>query len=267
MEFDRLDPAAPLTTDQAMTLEIAVRTAYEERIPFVAVMNSAGADINEGIAALHGWGRVAAQLTRCSGVVPTFAILDGPAVSGPALLLGLMDFVVVTNDAYAFVNGPVMVRQFTGIEITKDELGSPATLERHTGLPVAIVADREAGAAYVEELLAYLPDHADAAPPRWPLARPARPAVPRGGRADPRVVHRQLRRAAGGRRDRRRRLAARGARPLGGQRGHRVRHHRRPPDRHHRQPADEPRRHARHPGLAEGGAVRGVLRRVQPAAR
>ena len=100
-------------------------------------MNSAGADINEGVAALHGWGRVAAQLTRCSGVVPTFAIVDGPAVSGPALLLGLMDFVVVTSDAYAFVNGPVMVRQFTGIDITKDELGSPATLERHTGLPVA----------------------------------------------------------------------------------------------------------------------------------
>lgn len=185
VEFDRLDPAAPLTTDQALTLEIAVRTAYEERIPFVAVMNSAGADINEGVAALHGWGRVAAQLTRCSGVVPTFAILDGPAVSGPALLLGLMDFVVVTSDAYAFVNGPVMVRQFTGIDITKDELGSPASLERHTGLPVAVVADREAAAIYVEELLAYLPDHADDAPPRWPIVDPPDRPCPEAGELIP----------------------------------------------------------------------------------
>jgi acetyl-CoA carboxylase carboxyltransferase component len=141
----------------AFTMEVAATTAYEERMPFVAVINSAGADIADGIAALHGWGRVAAVLTKCSGVVPTFAILDGPAVSGPALLLGLMDFVVVTDDGYAFVNGPLMVRQFTGIEITKDELGSPASLERHTGLPVAVVPDRDAGVAYVEELLAYLP--------------------------------------------------------------------------------------------------------------
>ncbi len=181
LEFDRLDPAAPLTADQAMTLEVAARTAYEERMPFVAVINSAGADIADGIAALHGWGRVAAVLTKCSGVVPTFAILDGPAVSGPALLLGLMDFVVVTDDGYAFVNGPLMVRQFTGIEITKDELGSPASLERHTGLPVAVVPDRDAGVAYVEELLAYLPDHCDEQPPHWPLADPVDRPCPEAG--------------------------------------------------------------------------------------
>jgi propionyl-CoA carboxylase beta chain len=181
VEFDRIDPAAPLTAEQGLTLEIAVRTAYEKRIPFVAVMNSAGADISQGIASLHSWGRVAAQLTKCSGVVPTLAILDGPAVSGPALLLGLMDFVVVTSDAYAFLNGPLMVRQFTGIEITKDELGSPAVLERHTGLPCASVADREAGVAYLAELLAYLPDHADQEPPRWPVSDPPDRPCPEAG--------------------------------------------------------------------------------------
>jgi acetyl-CoA carboxylase carboxyltransferase component len=181
VEFDQIDPAAPLTADQAMTLEVAARVAYEERMPFVAVINSAGADIGDGIAALHGWGRVAAVLTKCSGVVPTFAILDGPAVSGPALLLGLMDFVVVTHHGYAFVNGPLMVRQFTGIEITKDELGSPASLERHTGLPAAVVADRDAGVAYVEEMLAYLPDHCDEQPPHWPLIDPVDRPCPEAG--------------------------------------------------------------------------------------
>ena len=181
VEFERMDPAAPLTANQTTTLEVAVRTAYEERIPFVAVMCSAGADIAEGIASLHGWGRVARVLTKCSGVVPTLAVLDGPAVSGPAFLLGLMDFVVVTDDAYAFVNGPLMVRQFTGIDITKDELGSPSTLERHTGLPVAVVPDREAGLAYLETLLAYLPDHADEQPPSWPLFDPVDRPCPEAG--------------------------------------------------------------------------------------
>jgi acetyl-CoA carboxylase carboxyltransferase component len=185
VEFDRIDPAAPLTASQTTTLEIAVRTAYEERIPLVAVMCSAGADIAEGIASLHGWGRVARMLTRCSGVVPTLAVLDGPAVSGPAFLLGLMDFVVVTDDGYAFVNGPLMVRQFTGIDITKDELGSPSTLERHTGLPVAVVPDRDAGLAYLEELLGYLPDHADEQPPTWPLFDPVDRPCPEAGELVP----------------------------------------------------------------------------------
>ena len=128
-----------MTSWQTMTFEAAARTAFEERIPLVAVISSTGADITEGVAALHGWGRIATALTKCSGAVPTLAIVDGPAVSGPALLLGLMDLVVMTGNAYAFVNGPSMVRQFTGIEVSKDELGSPSTLERHAGLPATVV--------------------------------------------------------------------------------------------------------------------------------
>jgi acetyl-CoA carboxylase carboxyltransferase component len=177
--------ATPMTSWQTMTFEVAAHTALEERIPLVAVISSTGADITEGVAALHGWGRVAAALTKCSGVVPMLAIVDGPAVSGPALLLGLMDFVVMTGNAYAFVNGPSMVRQFTGIEISKDELGSPATLERNAGLPAAIVTDRVAAEAVVVELLGYLPDHADDQPPRWPLSDPVDRLCPEAGELIP----------------------------------------------------------------------------------
>ena len=181
LEFDAVDPAAPLSQQMAFTMEIAAMTALEERIPLVFVINSAGADIGEGIAPLHGWGRVARALTRCSGVVPTFAILDGPAVSGPALLLGLMDFVIATERAYAFVNGPVMVRQFTGIEISKEELGSPSSLAKNTGLTTAVVADREAGADLIEELLGYLPNHVDEEPPRWSVTDPFDRSCPEAG--------------------------------------------------------------------------------------
>ena len=38
----------------------------------------------------------AKALTDCSGVVPTIMIVNGPAVSGPALLLGVADHVVMT---------------------------------------------------------------------------------------------------------------------------------------------------------------------------
>ncbi len=181
IEFHDTDLAVPLSTIEATTWEVAARTALEQRIPLVAVISSSGADIHEGVAALHGWGRIATELTKCSGVVPTFAIVDGPAVSGPALLLGLMDFVIMTGNAYAFVNGPVMVRQFTGIDVSKEELGSAANLERHAGIVVSVVQDREAGTQAVEELLAYLPDHADEPPPLWPCDDPADRLCPEAG--------------------------------------------------------------------------------------
>jgi acetyl-CoA carboxylase carboxyltransferase component len=185
LEFESVEPAVPLTQAMTRTWEVAARTALDERIPFVMVINSAGADIAGGIAALDGWGRVARALTRCSGTVPTFAIVDGPAVSGPALLLGLVDFTLMTTSAYAFVNGPIMVRQITGIDISKDELGSASSLERHAGLPIAVVADRDAGADLIEHLLSYLPDHADQQPPRTPTADPIGRLCPEAGELIP----------------------------------------------------------------------------------
>ena len=69
------------------------RTAKDQRMPLVAHIASSGADIVEGMAALHGWGQAARAIAECSGVVPVIMVVDGPAVSGPALLLGLADFV------------------------------------------------------------------------------------------------------------------------------------------------------------------------------
>ena len=63
LDFDEVKPAAPLTQYMTYTMETAARTALEERIPLVLVINSAGADIAEGIAALDGWGRVARAIT------------------------------------------------------------------------------------------------------------------------------------------------------------------------------------------------------------
>ena len=91
VEFDAGEDGAVLSSITSSIFEVAAVTALEQRLPLVLVLSSMGADIDEGLPALHGWGRLAAALARCSGSVPTIAIVDGPAVSGPALLLGLAD--------------------------------------------------------------------------------------------------------------------------------------------------------------------------------
>ena len=136
--------SVPLSSTISAVVEQAVDTARVEGMPLVVVIASPGADIVEGLAALEGWGRLAKALVDCSGIVPTVLVVDGPAVSGPALLLGVADLVVMTQGSYGFVNGPVMVEEFTGVRITANELGGASELARHTGVPSLVVADRDA---------------------------------------------------------------------------------------------------------------------------
>lgn len=174
-----------LSSEASSVIEVAARTAVAENLPFVSVMASSGAEIRDGFAALHGWGRAARALTDCSGKVPTIIVVDGPAVSGPALLLGIVDHVVMTDESYAFVSGPTMVADFTGIMVDNEELGGSAAHSRHTGAVSLVVPDLEAAIASVEHLLSYLPDHADLEPPIWPTDDPPDRPTPEAGAAIP----------------------------------------------------------------------------------
>ena len=168
VEVDASDRKGALSSDSSSMLEHAAAEALANRLPLVCVMRSSGADIVEGFSALHGWGRAAKGLADCSGVVPTVFIVDGLAVSGPALLLGLADHVVMTEEAYAFVSGPTMVAEFTGVAIDADELGGAASHARYTGAATLVAADLPGAVELAGQLLAYFPAHNDEEPPRWP---------------------------------------------------------------------------------------------------
>ncbi|HYN34210.1 MAG TPA: carboxyl transferase domain-containing protein [Ilumatobacteraceae bacterium] len=184
-EFTTDDRTTPLTTESSLQLARAARTARSHRLPLVMVLATSGAAIDEGIPALHAWGTVAAEMVQCSGIVPMAMIVDGPAVSGPALLLGLADLTVMTADSYAFVNGPTMVEEFTGIGIGVEELGGAANHGRYTGVATMVVVDREAAVDAVGDLLAYLPDHVDAEPPVVATDDPADRSCPEAGELIP----------------------------------------------------------------------------------
>jgi acetyl-CoA carboxylase carboxyltransferase component len=157
--------------DGALIAE-AAKTAREMRRPLVGVIASSGTDILGGIGALHGWGTAARSIADCSGIIPVCLIVDGPAVSGVALLLGLADIVLMTESSYAFVSGPSMVADFTGIFLDNAALGGTATHARNTGLPMLVATDIESALDQLADVLAYLPDHADAAPPFSPTDDP-----------------------------------------------------------------------------------------------
>jgi acetyl-CoA carboxylase carboxyltransferase component len=159
----------------------AVRTATEQRLPLLAHVASTGALVGDGIAASHGWGTAARELVRASGVIPLLFSVEGPAVSGIALLLGLADHVVFTTDAYAFVTGPRIVTQVTGVSTSAEALGGAGAHDRRTGLASLVAAGRDDARLALHDLLAYLPDDCDELPPCWPTDDPADRPTPEAG--------------------------------------------------------------------------------------
>ena len=167
-----------LSSSATEPLADAARIALATRVPLVVFVASSGPDIGEGIPALHGWGLAARAIAECSGVIPVLFAVTGPAVSGPALLLGLADHVVMTQESYAFVSGPVMVAEFTGGQVGTEELGGATAHARQSGAASLVVADEAAAQAAIEELLGFLPQHNDEEPPPRPTSDPADRLLP-----------------------------------------------------------------------------------------
>ncbi len=167
------------------TFAEAADHALDAGLPLLGVLSSSGADVHDGVAALHGWGSAARALNRCSGRIPVLLAATGPVVSGPALLLGLADHVVMTEDAYAYVSGPRMVETFTGEALDSTELGGSPMHATSTGLAALVVGDADEALAALGDLLAYLPSHIDEEAPRWRTGDPIDRPTPEAGACIP----------------------------------------------------------------------------------
>jgi acetyl-CoA carboxylase carboxyltransferase component len=153
-------------------LERAVRLGIELGVPVVGAMATSGADVGGGVASLHAWGRVARAFADASGVVPTLIAAVGPCVSGPALMLGLVDQVVMTSDAFAYLSGPDTVTAFTGVPVGRTDLGGAAVHDLRSGVAAAVVDDDADALAAMATILDYLPEHHLDDPPPGPTEDP-----------------------------------------------------------------------------------------------
>lgn len=158
-----------LAREDGESLARAAELARSSRVPLLIELSSSGADVAVGLDALHGWGAAAASVAACSGLVPVLAAAVGPVVSGPALLLGLSDLVVMGPSAVAFVSGPAMVEAFTGVRLSPQALGGPGMHATTSGVCALEADDAVEGMA---ELLGFLPDHTDAPAPTVPTDDP-----------------------------------------------------------------------------------------------
>ncbi|MHB1496955.1 MAG: acyl-CoA carboxylase subunit beta [Acidimicrobiales bacterium] len=179
------EPGQALGAEAATALADAAERALTLRLPLVLTMASSGPSPEEDVSALDGWGRVARAVARCSGMVPVVAVVGGPLLSGPALLLGLVDAVVMTSAALVYVSGPAAVAQVTGVPVQPEQLGGYRVHSARSGVATLVAADLAGATELVAQLLSFLPLHCDQLPPFLlsgdPASRPTpelRDAVP-----------------------------------------------------------------------------------------
>jgi acetyl-CoA carboxylase carboxyltransferase component len=157
---------------QAESVVRVLRLAGRARAPVVGFIESAGARMQEGTAALGGYGRIFREHVALSGRVPQISVICGASAGGGSYAPALTDFVVMTERASMFLTGPAVVRDVMGEDVDGAALGGPRVHERN-GV-CQLVAKTEADAALLaRDLLDHLPQSSAAPPQRWPSVDPA----------------------------------------------------------------------------------------------
>jgi acetyl-CoA carboxylase carboxyltransferase component len=155
----------------ADTIVRVLQTAERARIPVVAFVESGGARMQEGTAALAGYGRIFRHTVGLTGVVPQISVVSGASAGGGAYSPALTDLILMTEDAAMFLTGPGVVQEALGEEIDAATLGGPRVHDRN-GVCHLVVPDERAAANKVRELLSYLPSAASEPPPLAPPVGP-----------------------------------------------------------------------------------------------
>lgn len=136
--------------------------------PIVGLNDSGGARIQEGVAALSGFGKIFYNNTISSGVIPQISVIMGPCAGGAVYSPAITDYIfMVDKTSQMFITGPQVIKTVTGEEISAEKLGGAMTHNALSGVAHFIGKNDEDALAQVKDLLSYLPsNNLETAPPK-----------------------------------------------------------------------------------------------------
>ena len=154
---------------QAMKVGRLIEAATSGGLPVVALLDSVGARIQEGVWSLAGFGDLFWRNTQASGVVPQISLMLGPCAGGAVYSPGLTDFVVMTRgNSFMFITGPDVIQTVTGEEVDVETLGGATTHAAGSGVAHFVTDDENGAFALTRRLLGYLPSNNVDDPPALP---------------------------------------------------------------------------------------------------
>ena len=135
-------------------MDMALKTGC----PIVAIYDSGGARIQEGVDSLCGVGDMLLHNTLCSGVVPQISVVVGPSAGGAVYCPAITDFIfVVSGISQMYITGPDVVKAVTHEDMSHQELGGAEVHAKKSGV-AHFMHDNEADCFKdVRRLLGFLP--------------------------------------------------------------------------------------------------------------
>ncbi|PPD58641.1 acyl-CoA carboxylase subunit beta [Dehalogenimonas etheniformans] len=144
-----------------------VDMAIDQGAPLIAINDSGGARIQEGVASLCGVGDILLLNALASGSIPQISIIVGPSAGGAVYGPALTDFVfMVKGMGQMYITGPDVVKAVTGEEVTHEALGGADVHARKSGVSHFTFNSEVDCYEAVRRLLSFIPSSFKEAPPR-----------------------------------------------------------------------------------------------------
>src|SRR5450432_2970492 len=143
--------------------------ALTARAPIIGLFDAGGARIQEGVAALGGYGEVFKRNVIASGVIPQISVIMGPCAGGDVYSPAMTDFTFMVRDtSYMFVTGPDVVKTVTNEVVTAEELGGASVHTTKSGVADGAFENDVECLLQMRRLIDFLPANNNTGVPQWP---------------------------------------------------------------------------------------------------
>ena len=143
--------------------------ALKTRAPIIGLFDAGGARIQEGVAALGGYGEVFKRNVIASGVIPQISVIMGPCAGGDVYSPAMTDFIFMVKDtSYMFVTGPEVVKTVTNETVTAEELGGAKVHTTRSSVADGAFENDVECLLQMRRLIDFLPSSYEAGVPEWP---------------------------------------------------------------------------------------------------
>jgi propionyl-CoA carboxylase beta chain len=143
--------------------------ALKNRAPIIGLFDAGGARIQEGVAALGGYGEVFRRNVVASGVIPQISVIMGPCAGGDVYSPAMTDFIFMVRDtSYMFVTGPDVVKTVTNETVTSEELGGAKVHTTRSSVADGAWDNDVEALLQVRRLMDFLPANNTQGVPAWP---------------------------------------------------------------------------------------------------
>ena len=152
--------------------------ALKMRVPFIYLVDSAGARITDQIEMFpgrRGAGKIFHNQVQMSGYIPQICLLFGPSAAGGAYIPAFCDIVIMNEGrASMYLGSPRMAEMVIGEKVTLEEMGGALMHCSVSGCGDILVKSEEEAIKLCRDYLALMPTNCDEKAPCKPAVEPKR---------------------------------------------------------------------------------------------